>query len=729
MLTALLATLGLWLGAAHAQDAEADDRAEAALIQTRLWLDMGELSKAVAMSRAGVTHRLDDPRWHRVRLDALFAAGMDPWIEAEYGDPSSLPAEVVVAYADWAAATGPVGLPDVPLEVKGASLVQGRAALRAGDWATARRAAYADESVDHLALRVELAAALADERGLIDALTLWPEEDDVALAPLAPALSGKLKGERKALAKALWARVDAALAEATSPLPILRAAELALAMGDARRLVAAEQRLIALGEGPGDKQALMDALGQGPGALRTWEVPPRPRWTVAQLDAAAKAQMKDERPVVPWGRPDEQARMAEVLAEALREADRPLDADQVLARHLGTCAPSVLPEVLVAIGTTEGRRDGRAMAERQLIRCMGGTDVLPSVDPAGLDVDARIDDLARAFERFAFVMDVGEWREEAAVAHGVAAWLAPSAERVARARNRAKAAGLALGPDRLPTREDLVAALAEARWLRGSRAVERSRSDRGKDELAGFLLPTPERLVTAIPPDRLCLPTLRDWCHVRRAVAIAAHKAAGRPVPRDIGPVSPGAARAAGRWLERLQQLRFARDAALRASTGTVADAGALEDVLARASVVREGMPAPRFEVAGIRAVDLRGEVIVLQLWASWCRPCIAQLPVLEGMAAAWAQQGLDVRVLAVSVDDDQGRYLKALDRFDWTWMQVVRDPALRRTFRAEKLPTLVVVDRAGVLRRLRAGYGAADVAGLDEAVRAWASMASDGRR
>src|SRR5579875_3500463 len=73
------------------------------------------------------------------------------------------------------------------------------------------------------------------------------------------------------------------------------------------------------------------------------------------------------------------------------------------------------------------------------------------------------------------------------------------------------------------------------------------------------------------------------------------------------------------------------------------------------------GTPAPMFSVTdGQQTVDLsklRGRVVVLNFWASWCAPCLEELPSLEQM-----QHDLpNVLVVAVSTDDDATAYQRFL--------------------------------------------------------------------
>ncbi|HZX42486.1 MAG TPA: TlpA disulfide reductase family protein [Myxococcaceae bacterium] len=96
---------------------------------------------------------------------------------------------------------------------------------------------------------------------------------------------------------------------------------------------------------------------------------------------------------------------------------------------------------------------------------------------------------------------------------------------------------------------------------------------------------------------------------------------------------------------------------------------------------------------------DDRGQVVVLDAWATWCAPCVRSLPELQALRKEYASRG--VRVYAVSVDEDKAQIptFLAAARVD---VPVLLDPGgfvLESKLKLKQMPTTWVVDRSGHVR------------------------------
>jgi peroxiredoxin len=113
------------------------------------------------------------------------------------------------------------------------------------------------------------------------------------------------------------------------------------------------------------------------------------------------------------------------------------------------------------------------------------------------------------------------------------------------------------------------------------------------------------------------------------------------------------------------------------------------------------GKPAPEFTVSdGVQSVDLgklRGHIVVLNLWATWCPPCVEELPSLLAMH----RELPDVEVVAISMDSDDTVYRSFLLRHHVD-LVTVRDETGRvnTLYGTAQIPETYIIDRQGILRR-----------------------------
>lgn len=132
---------------------------------------------------------------------------------------------------------------------------------------------------------------------------------------------------------------------------------------------------------------------------------------------------------------------------------------------------------------------------------------------------------------------------------------------------------------------------------------------------------------------------------------------------------------------------------------------------LAKLDVPATPRPAPTqtfFDADGkpLTVADFKGQVVVLNLWATWCAPCKKEMPTLARLQAAYATQ--PVAVLAVSVDRDSDLNLAQAEMAANAPLKLYRDPGYKLSFalepRAAGYPTTVIYDRQGVERARLAG-------------------------
>ena len=132
------------------------------------------------------------------------------------------------------------------------------------------------------------------------------------------------------------------------------------------------------------------------------------------------------------------------------------------------------------------------------------------------------------------------------------------------------------------------------------------------------------------------------------------------------------------------------------------------------------GKPAPDAEFApllGGKALtlsELRGKVVLLDFWASWCAPCQEELPLLDEMAPRWSEKG--VEFVGVSIDEEKSDAEAFLAKKKTWALTFVHDPEQRgaKLFNPPKMPTSYVIGRQGVVRSVNAGFEREDVAKVE---------------
>lgn len=119
------------------------------------------------------------------------------------------------------------------------------------------------------------------------------------------------------------------------------------------------------------------------------------------------------------------------------------------------------------------------------------------------------------------------------------------------------------------------------------------------------------------------------------------------------------------------------------------------------------GAPAPEFEAQTLdgaslrRLSDYRGQVVLLNVWATWCIPCQREMPSIEKLYREYSTQGL--KVVAVSVDDPGAResVRQFVEEFGLSF-EILHDPAgkIIQSYQMVGVPQSFLIDRRGIIRK-----------------------------
>lgn len=124
----------------------------------------------------------------------------------------------------------------------------------------------------------------------------------------------------------------------------------------------------------------------------------------------------------------------------------------------------------------------------------------------------------------------------------------------------------------------------------------------------------------------------------------------------------------------------------------------------------REGFSAPSIELERLDGerldlTDLRGEVVVINFWASWCPPCRAEMPALERAYQAERERGLEILAVNTTYQDQLGAASAFVAEHGLSFPILLdRTGETANLYRMRALPTTFFVDRKGVIRKVIVG-------------------------
>lgn len=123
---------------------------------------------------------------------------------------------------------------------------------------------------------------------------------------------------------------------------------------------------------------------------------------------------------------------------------------------------------------------------------------------------------------------------------------------------------------------------------------------------------------------------------------------------------------------------------------------------------VTVGAAAPDFSAVTIdespmvrTMADYKGEVVMLNIWATWCLPCRVEMPSMQYLHAEYAPRGL--KVVAVSIDDPgQEQHIRDFVKEFGLTFEILHDApgAIRRQFQTTGVPETFIIGKDGTIRK-----------------------------
>jgi peroxiredoxin/Flp pilus assembly protein TadD len=132
---------------------------------------------------------------------------------------------------------------------------------------------------------------------------------------------------------------------------------------------------------------------------------------------------------------------------------------------------------------------------------------------------------------------------------------------------------------------------------------------------------------------------------------------------------------------------------------------------------------APEFSITTsegeyIALEDLRGKVVVLDFWGTWCPPCVASVPSLRSLHKRLAKEP-SFMMIGISSDSEEETWRAFTTKEKMVWPQYWdRDRRVQRAFGVRAFPTYIVIDHEGIVRFRSSGTSWERTANLEDAIR-----------
>jgi peroxiredoxin len=132
--------------------------------------------------------------------------------------------------------------------------------------------------------------------------------------------------------------------------------------------------------------------------------------------------------------------------------------------------------------------------------------------------------------------------------------------------------------------------------------------------------------------------------------------------------------------------------------------------------------PAPDFALPArdggeLRLSELKGQVVMINFWATWCGPCRQEMPLLEQIHAKYEPLGFTM--VGVNVEQDSAAAQAWLRNVPVTFPILFdRKSAVSSSFGVEAMPSSVLIDREGRVRHVHRGYKPGDEAVYTDLIR-----------
>lgn len=149
----------------------------------------------------------------------------------------------------------------------------------------------------------------------------------------------------------------------------------------------------------------------------------------------------------------------------------------------------------------------------------------------------------------------------------------------------------------------------------------------------------------------------------------------------------------------------------VQAETGSQTDSGKPEQAVSY-QALSEGDAAPDFTASladgtTFTLSEQQGKVVLLNFWATWCGPCVREMPAFERL---YAEYGEDAAILAVNCLEDTGTVDAFISENEYTFsIAYDTDGSINMRYPTQGIPYTLVIDKEGVIQKIYVGAADAE--------------------